>query len=113
MQHFISMMEQFVLTEVIEALWTKFKESLTNISVFEDLIRLHNDFLDKVMQKCYIDKKDNKVLALINQMFEFILKFNKVVKEKGPQVSSDQEAIEEIKKLETSFNKYSYFLNRF
>lgn len=46
MQHFVTMLEQYAMTEVIESLWTTFRESLAHITVFEDLIKLHNDFLD-------------------------------------------------------------------
>lgn len=58
-----------MLTEVISAKWRIFKDALTKIQVFEDIIKLHNEFLDQIMIKCFIDKKDHKVMGQINNMF--------------------------------------------
>lgn len=46
MQHFVSMLEEYVLMEVISAKWKTFKDALTKIQIFEDIIKLHNEFLD-------------------------------------------------------------------
>lgn len=100
MQHFISMMEQYALTEVIEASWKNFKDSLTRIQDFEDLIKLHNDFLDQILVKCFIDKKDHKVMGLISNLYEFVNKLNKLVKEYGATICYTKEAINEIRIIE-------------
>jgi hypothetical protein len=48
MQHFVSVLEQYSLIEVIQSQWTIFKANLSHQTVFEDLIKLHNDFLDAI-----------------------------------------------------------------
>jgi len=48
MQHFIQVLEQYTLIEVIQASWTVFKQNLAHQTIYEDLIKLHNDFLDSV-----------------------------------------------------------------
>lgn len=48
MQHFVSVLEQYTLIEVIQSSWSVFKQSMGQQHAFEDLIKLHNDFLDAV-----------------------------------------------------------------
>ena len=51
MQHFVSVLEQYTLIEVIQAAWVFFKQNLANQTVFEDLIKLHNEYLDSIKQQ--------------------------------------------------------------
>ena len=64
--------------------------------MFEDLIKLHNEFLDQIMIKCFIDKKDHKIMGQITKLFSFVLQFSKIVKEYGAALVEDQSAIEEV-----------------
>ena len=51
MQHFVSVLEQYTLIEVIQAAWVIFKQNLVHQTVFEDLIKLHNEYLDSIKQQ--------------------------------------------------------------
>jgi hypothetical protein len=51
MQHFVSVLEQYTLIEVIQAAWVVFKQNLAHQTVFEDLIKLHNEYLDSIKQQ--------------------------------------------------------------
>ena len=81
MQHFTQMLEQYALTEVVEGSWQIFKNNLPHQVYFEDLIRLHNEFLDNIIVKFFIDKKDHKIMGQITRMFGFVLQFTKLVKD--------------------------------
>lgn len=48
MEHFVKVLDQYTQLEVIQAAWTIFKQNLTHQTVFEDLIKLHNEFLDSI-----------------------------------------------------------------
>lgn len=48
MSHFVTALEQYTLIEVIQSQWVVFKSSLGQQTVFEDLIKLHNEFLDSI-----------------------------------------------------------------
>jgi hypothetical protein len=51
MQHFVSVLEQYTLIEVIQPAWVIFKQNLAHQTVFEDLIKLHNEYLDSIKQQ--------------------------------------------------------------
>ena len=51
MQHFVSVLEQYTMIEVIQAAWVIFKQNLAHQTVFEDLIKLHNEYLDSIKQQ--------------------------------------------------------------
>ena len=74
MQHFIQVLEQYTLIEVIQASWTVFKQNLAHQTIYEDLIKLHNDFLDSVKQQS-VD------IIQLNQLTSLILEYNRVVRE--------------------------------
>ena len=48
MQHFIAVLEQYTLIEVIQTTWVIFKQNLAHQTIFEDLIKLDNDYLDAI-----------------------------------------------------------------
>ncbi|CDW78602.1 lissencephaly type-1-like motif-containing protein [Stylonychia lemnae] len=110
MHHFTSTLEQYALTEVIHSSWQTFKNNLPHQYMFEDLIRLHNDFLDQIMIKCFIDKKDHKIMGQITKLFSFVIQFSKLVKEYGAQIVNQKEAIDEVHQISDSFERYTYYL---
>ena len=44
----------YMLYEVLEPNFNKFKESLTQIKTIDEIIVLHNDFLDKRLSECLL-----------------------------------------------------------
>jgi gamma-tubulin complex component 2 len=44
----------YMLYEVLEPNFNKFKESLTQIKTIDEIIVLHNDFLDKCLSECLL-----------------------------------------------------------
>lgn len=65
MQHWVTALEQYSLNEVIQGSWAKFKQSLSRQSVFEDLVTLHNDFLDAVKRQTVDIISLNKLIQIV------------------------------------------------
>ena len=42
MHHFVRMLEEYIMTEVIEAEWTGLRKRIDSVNLFEDLVVLHN-----------------------------------------------------------------------
>ena len=90
MHYFVSSMEEYVMVEVIESSWAMMKQKLAQINLFEELVALHNDYLDVILEKCFLaSSSENRLLITLSQMFGFILKLHQVVKEYGPAMLSD------------------------
>jgi hypothetical protein len=62
------------------------------------------------MIKCFIDKKDHKIMGQITKLFGFVLQFSKVVKQFGVDIVNKKEAIDEVKVIQDSFERYTYYL---
>jgi intracellular septation protein A len=54
MHYFVSLIEEYVLYEVIHNQWLQFKKGLTSLTLFEELVDLHNTYLDTVLEKCFL-----------------------------------------------------------
>jgi hypothetical protein len=61
------MFEEYVMTEVIEAEFATLKNRLTSIQNFNDLLTIHNSFLDTITDRILLDS--TKLLFSLNQMF--------------------------------------------
>lgn len=69
MQHFISVLEQYTQIEVIQTSWTIFKQNLAHQTIFEDLIKLHNEFLDTI-------KRQSVDIIQLKDLLQMILSVN-------------------------------------
>ena len=81
MQYFVRMLEEYVMMEVIEAEFSKLKKELAKVNLFEELVALHNQFLDNILEKCMLEKISSKMLICLNQMFRQVLNFAETVRE--------------------------------
>ena len=69
MNYFVRMFEEYVMTEVIEAEWTNFRKALGKASLFEEIVGLHNRYLDTISDKCFLERGSGKLLISLNAMF--------------------------------------------
>ena len=55
------------MVAVIQSQWKIFKKQLAQINYFEDLISLHNAYLDTILEKCFLGRaRDNRLQITIN-----------------------------------------------
>ena len=79
-------------------------------TVFEDLVQLHNDFLDQIMVKCFINTNDHRIMAQVDKMFQFVRKFNQIVRDYGTDIVNSDQAIDDVNNIKESFEKYTYYM---
>jgi len=65
MQAILSSFEEYIKVDAIEALWLGFKSRLAAVQVFEDLMKLHSEFLDKVLDKTLHGRMETKIAQFI------------------------------------------------
>ena len=62
MQYFLKTIDEYVMVAVIQSQWKIFKKQLAQINYFEDLISLHNAYLDTILEKCFLGRaRDNRL----------------------------------------------------
>lgn len=132
MQYFVNSLDEYIMTEAITAAWAELKDKLPRIELFEELVHLHADYLDFILDKCFLfpragksDSRQKETTGLksptpksgatrlqttLDQMFGFVLKLNFLVKEHGRDLLTSFEAKSELRTVERSFGDYARFL---
>ena len=54
------------MIDAIDAGWQSFNKRLRSIQVFEDLISIHNEYLDKILDKSMLGRKETKIAQFIS-----------------------------------------------
>jgi len=77
MIHFIDNLFNYLMVEVIEATWDQFKEKLGGVKELNELIELHENCIDKILEKALLKEKTEAIYKHLLKIFEFIyrLKF--------------------------------------
>lgn len=90
MEHFMKVLDEYVMVEVISTAWQQLRAKLPTLGSFEQLIQLHSDYLQQIMDKCFVAKaKTNRVMTTLDQMFGFVLKLCQMVREHGVDIVRD------------------------
>ena len=61
MHYFINRIEEYVQIDVIQSQWTVFKSKLSQLNYFEELVNLHNQYLDRILAKSFLNRPDNRL----------------------------------------------------
>ena len=113
MHCFFTTLEEYVMIDVINTSWQNLKKGLPNLNSFEELVDLHRDQLDFMMDKCFLQRgKTSRVVETLNRMCQFAFKFCQMVKEHGIDVVRDLDARSELQEIQSSFREYSKFLHQ-
>lgn len=111
MHHFFSTLEEYIMIDVINTAWQNLRNSLPTLNTFEQLVELHRDQLDFMMEKCFLQRgKTSRVVETLNKMCNFAFKICQMVKEHGVDVVRDLDARTELMEIQSSFNEYNRFL---
>jgi hypothetical protein len=77
MDHFVRSLQQYVLTEAMDATWQRFEESTTtNATSIEAFVRCHESFLDEVLYRCLLQKKAVTLARIVDSLFNLILQYH-------------------------------------
>jgi hypothetical protein len=98
MHYFASLLEEYVMFEVIQSEWLNFKKALTSISLFEELVDLHNNYLNAILEKCFLRgtvrdgntdielAQEKKLQSIFSLIFSQIFKLNHLIREYGTSI---------------------------
>ena len=109
MHYFINRIEEYVQIDVIQSQWTSLKTCLSQLNYFEELVNLHNQYLDRILNKSFLNRPDNRLQITLNQIFTFVFKLHYLVRQYGVGVCRDFQAKQDINSVSHSFRDYSRF----
>ena len=76
--HFIISLHNYLTLEVLETQYKKLIKQIHNVNSIDELISAHNEFVNNIKQKCFLDNKNNNNILIykkIISIFDIILRF--------------------------------------
>lgn len=68
MIHFAKNLVYYLVYEVLEQKWIKFEQSMASVTNFDDILKLHSNFLDECLRESLLlDQNLLKILSKINR----------------------------------------------
>ena len=104
MHNFMQTLQEYIMIDAIEAGWQIVKNRMSEIQVFEDLILMHNEFLDRMLDKSMLGRKETKIANFITQIFITIQKFCSLIREYSSDLVKSPEPLAEYQALKTEFS---------
>ncbi|XP_041460037.1 gamma-tubulin complex component 6-like isoform X1 [Lytechinus variegatus] len=116
MQHFVNVMQGYVVNQVIHVSWEEFQKDLKeNVHNLDDIREKHGLYLNKAILRCLLNKKAAPVMKIICDILSLVLKVRTQLTS-APwawDASSSQvihPCFRNIKKSYMAFKEYSGFL---
>jgi hypothetical protein len=67
MHHFFTTLDEYLMTEVIHTAWHHFKSRLPSLNSFEELVDLHREYLNFMLDKSFLQRgKTSRVVDTLN-----------------------------------------------
>lgn len=122
MQYFVTLIEEYVMYEVIQNQWIQFKAQLVRIQLFEELVDLHNNYLNTILSRCFLRGtvkdsqsesylgEEKRLQSTLNLIFSQVFKLNHLIKEYGITICSAEEAETDIETITKHFKETSMAL---
>jgi hypothetical protein len=76
--HFIISLHNYLTLEVLETQYKKLIKKIHGVNSIDELINAHNEFVNSIKQKCFLDNKNNNNIIIykkIISIFDIILRF--------------------------------------
>ncbi len=73
--HFVSTLHNYFTLEVLETQYKKLLERLVNVEYLDDLISIHKDFVEKVIDQSLLNYENSSLYKKILEIFELIFRF--------------------------------------
>ena len=78
MMHYTTEIQYYVTFEVLECNWAEFKEKLTKVLDFDELVATHREFLDKLVKACLLAKENKTIFGKMRSTFDRIQQFSEI-----------------------------------
>ena len=73
--HFVSTLHNYLTLEVLETQYKRLVEKLNNIEYLDDLIQIHKNFVDSVIEQSLLNPDNSSIYKKILEIFDLILRF--------------------------------------
>ena len=87
MLNFVQNLQYYMTFEVLEPNWNQLQQSLRSVSNIDDVLLMHNDFLDKCLRDCMLSSRE--VLKTMSRLLAICISFTRHIKLAGGEVQEE------------------------
>jgi len=98
MMHYTTEIQYYVTFEVLECNWAEFKEKLTGVVDFDELVATHKEFLEKLVRACLLAKDNKTIFGKMRSTFDRIQQFSEILKNIFSQCEIERQRRTEFQK---------------
>lgn len=106
MQHFISMIDQYVYSEVIDKSWLILQDRLKDARRYSELVEAHEEYANRIIEKCLLSKSASKIHTQLTEMLKLIFSFQSAVLLHDENEILDESDFKKLRDIGTKFDKY-------
>eukprot|EP01117_Protostelium_nocturnum_P013847 TRINITY_DN520_c0_g1_i2.p1 TRINITY_DN520_c0_g1~~TRINITY_DN520_c0_g1_i2.p1 ORF type:complete len:669 (+),score=107.42 TRINITY_DN520_c0_g1_i2:155-2161(+) len=107
---FVNNLQNYVVNRVLKGLWADFKESIKSASSFDEIQRLHEQYLSDVRDRCLLNAKATLVMTTIRKILGLCLQFRTAMNDCIYADPDKKPVIFDFTKLDTEFEQSTLFL---
>jgi gamma-tubulin complex component 2 len=93
MLNFVQNLQYYMMCEVLEPNWCQLEQGLHSVSNIDDVLLMHNDFLDKCLRDCMLSSRE--VLTTMSRLLAICISFTRHIQLAGMQGGKDEPVFEE------------------
>lgn len=104
MQHFLDIYQGYIASEVHGTSWKYLTKGLAKAESIEEILKVHKEYLDLIMVRCFLEGKGLIVNEQLNMIFQLVMRFRNIVME------FDEFSLSRVEDVEDDFNSIHRFL---
>ena len=81
MLNFVQNLQYYMMCEVLEPNWQQLEQGLRSVSNIDDVLLMHNDFLDKCLRDCMLSSRE--VLTTMSRLLAICISFTRHIQVAG------------------------------
>jgi len=108
MMHFMRNLHDYVASQVLEISWMEFQENLNKVSCLDDLIMMHEKYLNRALFRCLLNPKAAPVMKVVRDIFASVTKFSGMI---SSRMTGDEK--KNWSKIETQYKVFSQYSRYF
>ncbi|PRP78393.1 morn motif-containing protein [Planoprotostelium fungivorum] len=105
--HFTGNLQEYMVNRVLQTSWLEFESSIRDADDFDQVRRLHETYLDNIIENCLLGVKRHIFLKRIREILNLCLRFRRLFDSNG----EDRERMSrECHRMDEDFSQAAYFL---
>lgn len=110
MQHFVTVMDGYVVNQIIHVSWLEFQQQLKEVDGLDDLCDCHASYLNRMLFRSLLTKKAVPVMKMVQDILSLVLQFRTQIMSNHWRLRGTHPSFDNVCSTYDKFKQYSGFL---